>query len=164
MNDTPFNKVDDGKRNDLRELYQELILDHNRTPHNHHALDHPDRQAEGFNPLCGDRVTVFLTLEGDIVKEASFVGSGCAISTASASMMTDSIRGKTLEQARELFVSFHGMVTGNPVEENGKRPGLGKLEVFSGVCDYPIRVKCASLVWHTLNAAIDNAGEPVTTE
>ncbi len=148
---------------ELRELYQELILDHSRRPRNRRRMEDADRRAEGYNPLCGDRVTVFLKLDGDIVKEATFEGTGCAISTASASMMTESLKGKTLREARELFRKFHHLVTGDPVE-TGPGPGLGKLEVFSGVCQYPARVKCATLAWHTLEAAIENKAAPVSTE
>ncbi|MGB9626013.1 MAG: Fe-S cluster assembly sulfur transfer protein SufU [Phycisphaerae bacterium] len=148
---------------ELRELYQELILDHSRRPRNRRRMEDADRRAEGYNPLCGDRVTVFLKLDGDIVKEATFEGTGCAISTASASMMTESLKGKTLREARELFRKFHHLVTGDPVE-TGSDPGLGKLEVFSGVCQYPARVKCATLAWHTLEAAIENKATPVSTE
>jgi len=148
---------------ELRDLYQELILDHSRRPRNRRRMDDADRRAEGYNPLCGDRVTIFLKLDGDIVKEATFEGTGCAISTASASMMTESLKGKTLSEAKELFRKFHHLVTGDPVE-TGSGPGLGKLEVFSGVCQYPARVKCATLAWHTLEAAIENQPTPVSTE
>ena len=148
---------------DLRELYQEVILDHHRRPRNCCKLDCPTRQAEGFNPLCGDRVKVYLIIEAGKVKEATFEGSGCAISTASASMMTEAVKGKTLEEAKQMFANFHHLVTGKPLEEQQKQE-LGKLEVFSGVCEYPARVKCASLVWHTLNAAIEEKEAPITTE
>jgi nitrogen fixation NifU-like protein len=148
---------------ELRDLYQELILDHSRRPRNRRRMDDADRRAEGYNPLCGDRVTIFLKLDGDIVKEATFEGTGCAISTASASMMTESLKGKTLSEAKELFRKFHHLVTGDPVETDSG-PGLGKLEVFSGVCQYPARVKCATLAWHTLEAAIENQPTPVSTE
>ena len=150
---------------DLRELYQDMILDHNKRPRNRRTLEAADRTAEGYNPLCGDRVTVFLKLEGDVVKDASFVGSGCAISTASASLMTEAVKGKTFEQAKALFRRFHKLVTGEAVE-TPEGPGLGKLEVFSGVCRYPARVKCATLAWHTVNAAMDDkaAEKIVTTE
>ncbi len=148
---------------ELRDLYQELILDHSRRPRNRRRMDDADRRAEGYNPLCGDHVTIFLKLDGDIVKEATFEGTGCAISTASASMMTESLKGKTLSEAKELFRKFHHLVTGDPVETSSG-PGLGKLEVFSGVCQYPARVKCATLAWHTLEAAIENRPAPVSTE
>ena len=148
---------------DLRDLYQELILDHNRRPRNCGELDEANRQAEGYNPLCGDRVAVFLKVEGDVVREVSFKGSGCAISTASASLMTQSLKGKTLVDAKAMFRKFHGMLTGEPVTSNDG-PALGKLEVFSGVCKYPARVKCATLVWHTVNAALEDDHKIVSTE
>ncbi len=147
---------------DLSEFYQELILDHNRSPRNKRPLDDADRKAEGYNPLCGDRVTVFLKLDGDRVKEVTFQGSGCAISTASASLMTESLEGKTLDEAKRLFARFHGLIMGEPVETD-EGPDLGKLEVFSGVCQYPARVKCATLAWHTVNAALANVGEDVVS-
>ena len=147
---------------DIQDLYQEVILDHNKRPRNHRAIETPDFKAEGYNPLCGDRVTVFVRLNGDIVEEVTFEGSGCAISTASASLMTEAIKGKTLAEAKELFEHFHGMVTGS--EEGAVGSCLGKLEVFSGVCKYPARVKCATLVWHTVNAALQNTNDVVTTE
>ncbi len=148
---------------DLRELYQEVILDHNRRPRNFRKLDPADRTAEGFNPLCGDRLTLYLKLEGDLIRDASFEGSGCAISKASASMMTDSIKGKTLAQADELFERFHHMVT-STADDEIETETLGKLGVFSGVREFPVRVKCASLAWHTLRAAMLAKDEPVTTE
>ncbi len=148
---------------DLYDLYQELILDHNRRPRNRRKIDAPDHKAEGYNPLCGDRVTVFVKVDNNMVKEVTFEGSGCAISTASASLMTESLKGKSLDEAKALFRKFHRMVTGQPAEsENG--PELGKLEVFSGVCRYPARVKCATLVWHTINAALDESDGLVSTE
>jgi nitrogen fixation NifU-like protein len=146
---------------ELDDLYQEVILDHYRRPRNHRPLAGADGCAEGHNPLCGDHVTVFVRLAGDRVQEATFVGGGCAISTASASLMTEALRGKTLEEAKALFRKFHGLITGQ-AEAGG--PALGKLEVFSGVCQYPARVKCATLAWHTLDAALDRRGAPVTTE
>lgn len=148
---------------DLRELYQEVILDHNKRPRNFRRLDPADRTAEGFNPLCGDRLVLYLTLEGDVIKDAAFQGSGCAISKASASMMTDSIKGKTLAQADELFERFHRMVTA-PTDATPDTGTLGKLAVFSGIREFPVRVKCASLAWHTLRAAMQAKEEPVTTE
>jgi nitrogen fixation protein NifU and related proteins len=150
-------------KTELNDLYQELILDHYRQPHNHRRIAQPDRTAEGYNPLCGDHVTVFLKLDGDVVKEVTFEGGGCAISTASASIMTDTLKGRTLSEAKEIFKKFHGLVTGEPREvESG--PGLGKLEVFSGVCQYPVRVKCATLAWHTFAAALDKPNAVVSTE
>ena len=144
-------------------LYQELILDHGRKPHNFRSLDPAGaaglHKATGHNPLCGDRVTVYVRLEDGIAKEASFTGAGCAISTASASMMTDAVKGKPLEEVRALFERFHGLVTGK-----GDGEALGKLAAFSGVSEFPMRVKCATLAWHTLLAALENRSEPVTTE
>lgn len=147
---------------DLRDLYQEVILDHSKRPRNFHAIPSPDRKAEGYNPLCGDRETVYLDLEGDVLKDVSFQGAGCAISTASASMMTESVKGKTRAEADALFERFHDLITGKPDSLAG--PELGKLAVFSGVREYPVRVKCATLPWHTLKAALDGAGAPVSTE
>ena len=148
---------------DLRDLYQELILDHNRHPRNRRRIDAPDRKAEGYNPLCGDRVTVYLGLEDDVVQEVTFEGSGCAISTASASLMTEAVKGKTLAEAKALFKKFHNLVTGG-MEQTEEGPALGKLVVFSGVCQYPARVKCATLVWHTFNAALENRDAMASTE
>ena len=146
---------------DLRQLYQEVILDHNKTPRNFRKLEGANRSAEGYNPLCGDKVTVYLTLEDDVVKDISFQGSGCAISTASASMITTSLKGKTTAEVEALFQKFHYMVTGQPDPDLSN---LGNLAVFSGVCEFPIRVKCASLAWHTLHAALEGKQEPVSTE
>jgi nitrogen fixation protein NifU and related proteins len=147
---------------DLRELYQEVILDHGRRPRNLREIPAASRTAEGYNPLCGDRATVYVQLEGDVVKDASFVGRGCSISTASASMMTEAVKGKTLAEAEALFESFHALVTGEAVPDGG--PDLGKLAVFSGVSEFPARVKCASLAWHTLRSALNGEATPVTTE
>ena len=122
-----------------------------------------DRKAEGYNPLCGDRETVFLELEGDVLKDVSFQGTGCAISTASASMMTESLKGKTRTEAEALFTRFHELITGKNGGKSGG-PELGKLEVFSGVREYPVRVKCATLPWHTLKAALDGEAMPISTE
>jgi nitrogen fixation NifU-like protein len=148
---------------DLRELYQEVLLDHNRRPRNFQRLEGADRKADGYNPLCGDQVTVYLKLEGDVIREITFQGSGCAISKSAASMMTMSLKGKTRAEAEALFQKFHQMLTGDP----GKREvpdGLGKLAVFSGVCEFPIRVKCATLPWHTMHAALEGKAERVSTE
>ena len=145
---------------DLRDLYQEVILDHSRKPRNFRALEGADHRVEGFNPLCGDKVTLFLRLEKGEVKDISFQGSGCAISTASASMMTEILKGKTCQQAMKLFDEFHGLVTGKA----GNGAELGKLAVFSGVCEFPIRVKCATLAWHALKAALTGAPQTVSTE
>jgi nitrogen fixation protein NifU and related proteins len=147
---------------DLRELYQEVILDHGRRPRNLREIPGAGRRAEGYNPLCGDRATVYVALEGDVVKDASFVGRGCSISTASASMMTEAVKGKTLAEAEALFQRFHALVTGETAPADG--PDLGKLAVFSGVSEFPARVKCASLAWHTLRAALKGDAAPVTTE
>ncbi|MCO6438872.1 MAG: SUF system NifU family Fe-S cluster assembly protein [Phycisphaerae bacterium] len=147
---------------DLRDLYQELILDHNNRPRNKGRIEGADRVAKGHNPLCGDHVTVYVKLKDGVVEDVTFEGSGCAISTASASLMTESLRGKTLEEAKALFAKFHGLVTGE-VAENGQGSGLGKLEVFSNVCQYPARVKCATLAWHTIRAALEDKDEPVVT-
>src|SRR5437667_8412775 len=146
---------------DLRALYQEVILDHNRHPHNFRAMPAADHRAQGFNPLCGDRVTLFLKLEGDRILDASFQGSGCAISTASASILTDSIKGKTLAEAQSLFARFHELVTGKAAADGQE---LGKLAVFSGVSEFPARVKCATLAWHTLMSALRGSREVATTE
>jgi nitrogen fixation NifU-like protein len=148
---------------DLRELYQELIIDHSKRPRNFRVLEGANRKSDGYNPLCGDKVTVFLELEGDRVKDIGFQGAGCAISTASASVMTESIKGKTLPQAEALFEVFHDLLTGKPLAA-GTAPELGKLAAFSGVSEFPVRVKCATLAWHTLHAAIQGQGDPVTTE
>jgi nitrogen fixation protein NifU and related proteins len=148
---------------DLRELYQEVILDHNRRPRNFRAIPGATRHAEGYNPLCGDRLTLDLAVEDGVIKDAAFQGSGCAISKASASMMTESVKGKTLNEARELFDRFHQMVTGN-ADPLADSEHLGKLAVFEGVRQYPARVKCASLAWHTLRSAMDAKADVVSTE
>lgn len=152
---------------DLRDLYQEVILDHNRHPRNFRALPEANCTAEGYNPLCGDRVEVFLRVEDDRVQEISFQGSGCAISTASASLMTEMLRGKTVAEAHDLFHGFHDMVTRGLIRENAQEAGaeaLDKLAVFSGVREFPIRVKCATLAWHALEAALNRREQPVSTE
>jgi nitrogen fixation NifU-like protein len=149
---------------DLRELYQELILDHTKRPRNFGALPEANRRAEGHNPLCGDRATVFLRLEGDRVADVRFQGAGCSISTASASMMTESVKGKTRAEVERLFDRFHQLITGDPTRAVQAAPELGKLAVFSGVCEFPVRVKCASLAWHTLKAALGGEDKPVSTE
>ena len=148
---------------DLRELYQEVILDHQKRPRNFRKLEDANRKVEGYNPLCGDKITVYLRMENDVVKDISFQGSGCAISTASASMMTESLKGKTKAEAERLFESFHDLIMGH--DRNGAAAPLGKLAVFSGVRDFPVRVKCASLAWHTMRAALDgHDDESVSTE
>ena len=146
---------------DLRELYQELILEHSKAPRNYRALTAADHKAEGYNPLCGDRFTVSVQMEGDSIQDIAFQGSGCAISKASASMMTQSVKGKTRAQAKELFERFHRTVTGN---QNPDSADLGKLTVFAGVSEFPTRVKCATLAWHTLQAALEGKQEAVSTE
>jgi nitrogen fixation NifU-like protein len=144
---------------ELRDLYQEVILDHNRKPRNFRKLASPTRDAEGYNPLCGDRVTVEIALEGDVIRDIGFQGSGCAISKASASMMTADLKGKTVDEAEEAFERFRAMLT-----ENGPDAELGKLGVFAGVREFPSRIKCATLAWHTVHAALAGKAEPVTTE
>jgi nitrogen fixation protein NifU and related proteins len=148
---------------DLRELYQELIIDHSKRPRNFRVLEGADRKAEGFNPLCGDKVTVYLELDNGRINNIGFQGKGCAISTASASVMTETLKGKTLAEVEALFGIFHDLVMGKP-PAGGKAPELGKLAVFSGVSEFPVRVKCATLAWHTLNAALKDTGETVSTE
>jgi nitrogen fixation protein NifU and related proteins len=145
---------------ELSELYQQVILDHNKKPRNFHKLENANRRAEGFNPLCGDQLNVYLHVEDDQVKEVSFEGSGCAISKASASMMTQAVKGKTKQEAETLFNEFHRMATGELDEENEPNH-LGKLKIFAGVRDFPARVKCATLSWHTMRAALE--GEQSTT-
>jgi nitrogen fixation NifU-like protein len=144
----------------LQELYQEVILDHNKRPRNFRAI-HDGRKAEGYNPLCGDRLTVYLRVENGRIQDASFEGSGCAISKASASLMTDSVKGKTIEEADALFHAFHQMITRAPEDPVDD---LGKLSVFAGVRQFPIRVKCASLPWHTFRAAVEAREDAVSTE
>jgi nitrogen fixation NifU-like protein len=147
---------------DLSDLYQEVILDHNRCPHNFRVIDPASARQEGYNPLCGDRLTLYLTLEDGVIRDAAFQGSGCAISKASASLMTDAVKGKTVAQARDLFDRFQKMITSEP---GSPLPDLGKLAVLAGVREFPTRVKCAGLAWHTLKAAVSaESAAPVTTE
>ncbi|MGD2154231.1 MAG: SUF system NifU family Fe-S cluster assembly protein [Gemmatimonadales bacterium] len=148
---------------DLRELYQQVIIDHSRNPRNYRELEHPSHSAEGYNPLCGDQITVYLVVEGDRVTDVSFKGSGCAISKASASLMTAAVKGKTVAEAEALFARFRKMVTSEHDAEVDEEM-LGKLTVLSGVREFPVRVKCATLAWHTLHAALEGKGEPVSTE
>jgi nitrogen fixation protein NifU and related proteins len=153
---------------DLRELYQEVILEHSKAPRNYRELAGSNHKAEGYNPLCGDHFTVYLDLEdGDAenakIRDIAFQGSGCAISKASASMMTQSLKGKTRAEAEKLFDRFHKLVTGQ-LSAGIAQDELGKLSVFSGVSEFPVRVKCATLAWHTLRAALENKGEPTSTE
>ena len=147
---------------ELSELYQEVILDHNRRPHNFRVIEPASAKQEGYNPLCGDRLTLYLTLAGDVIKDVAFQGSGCAISKASASLMTDALKGKSIGEARALFDEFHAMITSNP---ETPAADLGKLSVLAGVREFPTRVKCASLAWHTMKAAVAHEGDgPVSTE
>jgi nitrogen fixation protein NifU and related proteins len=147
---------------DLHDLYQEVILDHNRRPRNFHELPPPARRAEGFNPLCGDRLTLFVDLDGEVIRDVSFVGSGCAISKASASLMTEALKGKRVAEAEAIFDQFHAMVMSDP---SVPAVDLGKLSVLAGVREFPMRVKCASLAWHTLRAAVRaKTDTPVSTE
>ncbi len=148
---------------DLQELYQSVILDHNRLPRNYRSIDGAHCVAEGNNPLCGDQLKVWATVEGDRVADVSFLGSGCAISKASASLMTGAVKGKTLAEAEALADTFHRLVTGR-LDRASAKAELGKLAVFSGVSEFPARVKCASLSWHTLKAALARSGETVSTE
>ena len=151
---------------DLRELYQELIVDHSKRPRNFGKLEGANRQATGYNPLCGDKLTVYLKMNDDVVEDVRFEGAGCAISTASASLMTEKSKGKTSQEAEELFALFHNLVTGADTAATDAELGkqLGKLAVFSGVSEFPLRVKCATLPWHTFLAALRGAGEVVSTE
>ena len=148
---------------ELRELYQQVILDHNKSPRNFRKLEDANRSSEGFNPLCGDHIHLYLKLEGDVIQDIGFQGSGCAISKASASLMSSALKGKTLEEAETLFHRFQTMVTESPDEEPDS-DGLGKLAVFSGVREFPVRVKCATLSWHTMRAALERKDQPVSTE
>jgi nitrogen fixation NifU-like protein len=148
---------------DLRELYQEVILDHNKRPRNFRAIEHPSRTARGHNPLCGDRLTLYVTMDGDRIADVAFEGSGCAISKASASLMTEAIKGRTTGEAEALFDRFHDLVT-SPPDEPANTTGLGKLAVFAGVREYPARVKCASLAWHTMKNAVEAVSEVAKTE
>jgi nitrogen fixation NifU-like protein len=146
---------------ELRELYQQVILDHYKRPRNLHKLQHANRTAQGFNPLCGDKITLYLTVEDGIIQDVAFEGSGCAISTASASMMTENVKGKTVAEATAVFERFHALVAGEaaPVTD-----GMGKLGVFAGVREFPLRIKCATLAWHTMKAALEGKTDTVATE
>lgn len=148
---------------DLRDLYQEVIVDHSKSPRNFHKLSGASHHADGFNPLCGDRLTLYLNINNDIIEDVSFVGAGCAISTSSASLMTEYLKGKTLAEAELLFRDFHHLLT----QESGtgtEAARLGKLTVLAGVRDYPSRVKCATLAWHTLQAALQGKEDAISTE
>ena len=147
---------------ELSELYQQVILDHNKKPRNFRKLETANRHADGFNPLCGDQLTVYMLMAEGVVRDLSFVGTGCAISKAAASMMTQAVKGKTREEAQTLFDEFHRMVIGE-LDEEDEPNQLGRLKIFAGVRDYPARVKCASLPWHTMHAALEGE-ETATTE
>ncbi|HEX8169213.1 MAG TPA: SUF system NifU family Fe-S cluster assembly protein [Thermoanaerobaculia bacterium] len=147
---------------DLRELYQQVILDHNKNPRNFHELPEADRKVEGYNPLCGDHYTVFVRFDDQNIAEVSFTGSGCAISKASASVMSSTVKGKSKEEAEQLFETFHRLVTGEG--SSLSEADLGRLAAFSGVSEFPARVKCATLAWHTLRTALEGRDEKVTTE
>ncbi|MDO8665664.1 MAG: SUF system NifU family Fe-S cluster assembly protein [Gemmatimonadales bacterium] len=147
---------------DLADLYQQIIIDHNRNPRNFKHLDDANRTAHGDNPLCGDKITLYVHLDGEVISDVGFQGSGCAISQASASLMTSAVKGKTTADAEALFHAFHAMVMGETGAAGAK--ALGKLAAFAGVRQFPARVKCANLPWHTLHAAVTASAEPVTTE
>jgi nitrogen fixation protein NifU and related proteins len=147
----------------LRELYQQVILDHNRNPKNFRAMADATGSIDGYNPLCGDHYTVFVRMEGERIADISFTGAGCAISKASASVMSSVLKGKTKEEAERVFREFHELVTGTPASEAGMER-LGKLAAFAGVSEFPARVKCASLPWHTLHAVLEGESRPITTE
>jgi nitrogen fixation NifU-like protein len=144
------------------ELYQQVILDHNRNPRNYRELPNATKRVDGYNPLCGDHYTVFINLDGDVIKEVTFTGNGCAISKSSASVMTTMVKGKRTEEAEKLFETFHKLVTGEPAGLSEAE--LGRLAAFSGVSEFPARVKCATLAWHTLHSALQGEQEVVTTE
>jgi nitrogen fixation NifU-like protein len=149
---------------ELRDLYQEVIIEHSKRPRNYHALDAPATSAQGYNPLCGDQVKVYVTIgDDDRVADVSFEGSGCAISTASASVMTEALKGKTVEEVEAMFETFHDLVTSGEASDE-ELDELGKLAVFGGVSEFPTRVKCATLCWHTLRAALAGKEDPITTE
>ena len=147
---------------DLRELYQQVILDHNKNPRNFREMPDATKRVDGYNPLCGDHYTIFLQVEGDTIKDVSFIGNGCAISKASASVMSSTVKGKSRDEAAKLFDVFHRLVTGDASGLDAAE--LGRLAAFSGVSEFPARVKCATLAWHTLNAALKGEAESVTTE
>ena len=147
----------------LRELYQEVILDHSKKPRNFRMLERANHKAEGYNPLCGDRITLYLNVEKDVIHDIGFQGSGCAISKASSSMMTEAVKGKTVAEANEVFKNFHTMLSSNSSDQYDKLK-LGKLAAFSGVSEFPVRVKCATLAWHTLRSGLSSDGKTVSTE
>jgi len=155
---------------DLRDLYQSVILDHHKKPRNFRKMEGANRSAEGYNPLCGDKIDLYVQLDGEVIKDIAFVGSGCAISTAAASMMTESLKGKTRAQAQALFEQFHELVTGDvnsfsrEASPSAAELPLGKLAAFGGVREFPIRIKCATLPWHTLQSALKGKEATVSTE
>jgi len=149
---------------ELQDLYQDLIIDHSKKPRNFGPMDDATCTADGFNPLCGDKLKLFLKIEDGVIKDVKFVGAGCAISTASASVMTGMLKGQTIEQAENLFETFHYMITGPKDPQHHAEQGLGKLAVFGGVSEFPARVKCATLAWHTMTAALDGNEEEVRSE
>ena len=149
---------------DLKDLYQEVIIDHNRSPRNFGKLENPTQVAEGYNPLCGDKLNLYLTTRDDLITDVSFDGSGCAISVASASLMTDSLKGKTIEEAEQLFESFHDLIMEEETPDQEQMQSLGKLVALAGVKEYPARVKCATLCWHTLHSALQGDECSATTE
>ncbi len=149
--------------NELRELYQQVILDHNKNPRNFKILENHTHHAEGYNPLCGDHLDLYLIMDGDVVKDISFTGNGCAISKSSASLMTSILKGKSRAEAEKIFEQFHDLVTGKRNDEEFLEE-LGKLAIFQGVRDFPARVKCASLAWHTFHSALENKTEQTSTE
>lgn len=146
---------------DLRDLYQEVIFDHYKRPRNCRHLDPASHQAEGYNPLCGDKVTIYVNVDNGVIEDVAFEGAGCAIATASASLMTEALKGRKVEEVEGLFNEFRGMVTDDP---DAASPDLGKLNVLSGVREFPARIKCATLAWHTLHAALKDQQQPVSTE
>lgn len=149
---------------DRNELYQQVILEHNKKPRNFHPIENPSHAAEGYNPLCGDHLNIYLKVNNDqVIEDISFVGDGCAISRASASMMTTALKGKRIEEAKELFKQFHKLIIGELKPDRDPHT-LGKLTIFSGVWQYPARTKCATLAWHTMRGALDQEKKPVSTE
>jgi len=148
---------------ELRDLYQEMLLDHHKRPRNYGKLDGANRRAQGYNPLCGDKVTVYLLLRGDVIENIAFEGSGCAICTASSSLMTELLKGKNLGEAETIFGVFHDLVTSDP-DSDVDAKALGKLAIFAGVREFPVRIKCATLAWHTMRAALTESDQSVTTE
>jgi nitrogen fixation NifU-like protein len=146
----------------MKDLYQDVIVDHNRSPRNFGTMEHADRSLEGYNPLCGDRLTLYLQLDGDRISDIRFDGSGCAISVASASLMTEVMKGKTLEEAEKIFEDFHALITTDQPDIDIDR--FGKLAALAGVRDYPTRIKCASLCWHTLHGLLEGYQDPISTE